>query len=68
MLIALVLMDRGLMFHRASYHPAPREIAAGFLRYPKHVLHGIGRDLAVGPRARSQLDIDIDPNQKIVAR
>ena len=63
-----IVMASGLGFHRAFLHPAPRDIATSFLRYPNHVLQGTGRDLSVDPRARSKIDIDIDPGQKVIAR
>jgi hypothetical protein len=63
-----IVMDSGLVFHRAFLHPAPRDIAAGFLRYPNHILQGNRHDLPADARARPKIDIDIAPGQKIIGR
>jgi hypothetical protein len=63
-----IVMASGFGFWRAFLNPVPREVAAGFLRYPNHVLQCPRRDLSTDPRARSAVDDEIDPGQKIIAR
>jgi hypothetical protein len=61
-------MDSGLGFRRTLLYPVPRDIGAGFLRYPNHILQGTRHDLSADPRARSKIDIDLEPGRKVIAR